>query len=142
MLWRIRKDRKGFTLVEVIVVAVIVAVLALVGIQLYQGYVTEARRNTAENLAGSAASYLQTLVNTYNEAFADNAANCPDLDGTNGPTSWNIALSTAADAVPVLFTCPPNATITVGRANGTVSAAVGGVGSVGTYPYKLVAANP
>lgn len=61
-----RLNNKGFTLVEVIVVAVIVAVLALVAIQLYTGYVAESRQNTAENLAASAASYLQTERNRGN----------------------------------------------------------------------------
>jgi type IV pilus assembly protein PilE len=49
------KNNKGFTLVEVIVVAVIVLILAAVAIPLYQGYVRDSRNAAAENIAGSIA---------------------------------------------------------------------------------------
>ncbi len=53
-----RKNRKqkGFTLVEVIVVAVIVAVLAAVAIPLYNGYIRDSRNNVCQNTAASIAS--------------------------------------------------------------------------------------
>lgn len=56
------KKSKGFTLIEVIVVAVIIAVLSAVAIPLYNGYIRDSRRNTAENVAGSAASFIGTAV--------------------------------------------------------------------------------
>lgn len=49
---KVRKE-KGFTLVEVIVVAVIVAVLAAVAIPLYMGYIKDSRINVGNNVAGS-----------------------------------------------------------------------------------------
>jgi len=57
------KTVKGFTLVEVIVVAVIVAVLAAVAIPLYLNYVNSSRTNSAENTAGSAASFCAACIN-------------------------------------------------------------------------------
>ncbi len=63
------KNQKGFTLVEVIVVAVIVLILAAVAIPLYNGYIKDSRQNVANNTAGSVAS-----------AFA--AAKQADLDIT------------------------------------------------------------
>ena len=47
---------KGFSLVEVIVVAVIVAVLAAVGIPMYRGYINSQRQSTVSNLAETAAA--------------------------------------------------------------------------------------
>ncbi len=134
--WIHKNNRKGFTLVEVIVVAVIVAVLALVGIQLYQGYVVESQRNTAENLAASAAGFLQTVVNARDSSVADNV---PDLDGNSPDDStrtWNIALSTQAGAQSVTFTCPSNAKIFVITDSTKVRASVNNVSSTGTYRYR------
>lgn len=131
-----KNNRKGFTLVEVIVVAVIVAVLALVGIQLYQGYVTESRRNTAENLAASAASFLQSAVNIYNPDTI------PDLFPTNPlPQNQTWVLDFPSGEDPAQFTCPANCTVEYDNpSEGLVTATVGVVESIGRYPYKLVAA--
>jgi prepilin-type N-terminal cleavage/methylation domain-containing protein len=51
----VRKE-KGFTLVEVIVVAVIVAVLAAVAIPLYMGYIRDSRVNVGNNVGGTLSS--------------------------------------------------------------------------------------
>jgi len=66
----LKKKQKGFTLVEVIVVAVIVAILAAVAIPLYTGYIKDSRSNSANNVAGSLASglgaYYQTTGSNIN----------------------------------------------------------------------------
>ena len=55
--------RKGFTLIEVLVVAVIVAILAAVAIPAYNAYIASTKVDVAKNLAAvvvqSAASYYQ-----------------------------------------------------------------------------------
>ncbi len=56
-------DNKGFTLVEVIVVAVIVAILAVSSVQLYIGYVNDARKQVLEGVAGNAATFLNAARN-------------------------------------------------------------------------------
>ena len=60
--------KKGFTLIEVMVVAVIVAVLAAVAIPAYNGYITDAKTSVAENtastIAASAAAYMAQLGTT------------------------------------------------------------------------------
>lgn len=58
-----KKDKKGFTLVEVIVVAVIVAILAAVAVPLYLNYITSSRTNAAMNAGGSIASFCGACVN-------------------------------------------------------------------------------
>jgi prepilin-type N-terminal cleavage/methylation domain-containing protein len=70
-----RKNQKGFTLVEVIVVAVIVAVLAAVAIPLYIGYIRDANLNSATNAAGACASYLAAARNAQDTTL--NAAGGP-----------------------------------------------------------------
>ena len=131
-----RDNKKGFTLVEVIVVAVIVAVLALVGIQLYQGYVVESRRNTAENLAASAAAFLQTAVNSLDTPEAAEAQ-CPTPLAANATWELNFAAG-----IPSTFTCPAGCQVTYDIATGKVSATVNSVPSQGDYRYKTVAAGP
>ena len=123
------KKNKGFTLVEVIVVAVIVAVLALVAIQLYQGYVKESRKNTAENLAASAASYLQAGVNSIGVTATHTEAPSP----LNPGSTWNMTL---AGGNYVYFTAPACATITYDQGNSTVTAVVKDQTSDGVYKYK------
>lgn len=118
------KNNKGFTLVEVIVVAVIVAVLALVAIQLYQGYVKESRKNTADNLAASAAAFMQSVYNqTSDSSFSD-------LDGSGATTNWS---KTTTGGNTVTFKCPKNAKIDV--VNDSVKAEITGVFSE-TYAWK------
>lgn len=48
--------KNGFTMVEVIVVSVIVAIIATTATMLYTGYIRESRQTTVENLAKTAAA--------------------------------------------------------------------------------------
>jgi prepilin-type N-terminal cleavage/methylation domain-containing protein len=50
------KVSKGFTLIEAIITAVVVAILATIAIPLYTGYVAGARQDTVNNLAQTAAA--------------------------------------------------------------------------------------
>ena len=58
------KTNAGFTLIEVIVVAVIIAVLAAIAIPVYNGFVRDARQDAVNNLAQTAAA----AANAYQPA--------------------------------------------------------------------------
>jgi len=58
----LKNNNKGFTLVEVIVVAVIVLVLSAVAIPLYNGYISDSRSAVAENLAGTVATAISAAI--------------------------------------------------------------------------------
>jgi type IV pilus assembly protein PilA len=86
-----RKNEKGFTLVEVIVVAVIVAVLAAVAIPLYIGYINDANVNAANNAAGSCASFVAAGINSGATAVTGWAADIAagTLLTATMPAGWN-----------------------------------------------------
>jgi prepilin-type N-terminal cleavage/methylation domain-containing protein len=60
------KNNKGFTLVEVIVVAVIVLILAAVAIPLYNGYIRSSRASTASSVAGTITNAIGACLQQEN----------------------------------------------------------------------------
>ncbi|MDR2972994.1 MAG: prepilin-type N-terminal cleavage/methylation domain-containing protein [Bacteroidales bacterium] len=66
------KNNKGFTLVEVIVVAVIVLILAAVAIPLYNGYIRDSRQSTVSNAAVAIANGLGAMRQSYGDAATYN----------------------------------------------------------------------
>jgi type IV pilus assembly protein PilA len=70
----LNRKQQGFTLVEVIVVAVIVAILAGVSVPLYLGYINNSRTNQATNAAGSAASFVNACRNGGHDVLVGAAA--------------------------------------------------------------------
>ncbi len=102
--------RKGFTLIEVLVVAVIVAVLAAVAIPAYNGYISNTKRDVAKNLAATIASeaavaYAQTGTVTLSnlsayQSVVDNADLTPTASGSDGVT---VTHNTTSEAATVKF---------------------------------------
>ena len=62
---------KGFTLIEVIVVAVIVAILAAVAIPTYNGYIENSSNSVAVNVAGTVAASIGIAITESALGFAD-----------------------------------------------------------------------
>jgi prepilin-type N-terminal cleavage/methylation domain-containing protein len=61
-----RRNKRGFTLVEVVVVAVILGVLAITATLLYTGYINNARQDTVDNLAQTAAAAANSYFRKTN----------------------------------------------------------------------------
>lgn len=122
MLNKLLKGRRGFTLVEVIVVAVIVAVLAAVAIPLYVSYVNDSRVNQCENVAGSVAHFCSACMNEAGTV----------ADGAYAPGA-NITCTANASTIRV----PADITVTVANGMpGNVSAAhADGGASQHTYNF-------
>jgi type IV pilus assembly protein PilA len=119
------KNQQGFTLVEVIVVAIIVAALAAVAIPLYNGYVSSSRNNAAANAAGSIASFMGACINQ-----GGNATGIAEATAVAGPFTITCAGTPAPAAQTPTITVPAGVTITISKlaaSPGTVTG-LGGTG--------------
>jgi prepilin-type N-terminal cleavage/methylation domain-containing protein len=104
---------RGFTLVEVVVVAVIVAVLAAVSIPLYNGYIASTRQTAVENLANTAAA----AANTYYRKNGDTNMSLGTLNIFYDSAQQTITLDKVNKAVTVTSKTDATITKTVSYAN-------------------------
>jgi type IV pilus assembly protein PilA len=81
----VKKMRKGFTLIEVLVVAVIVAILAAVAIPAYNGYIQSSKEKVAKNTAGTVASALAAY-------YADYQSSRDRLDKLSGTPGQSVTI--------------------------------------------------
>ncbi|MEM7828127.1 MAG: prepilin-type N-terminal cleavage/methylation domain-containing protein [Candidatus Aenigmatarchaeota archaeon] len=61
------KDKKGFTLIELMVVIIIIAVLAAIAIPLYTSYTKHAKAGEASNLLGSCVTAAQVYYQRWGQ---------------------------------------------------------------------------
>ena len=78
MFMYLQKNKKGFTLIELMVVVAIIGILALLGLRLYTGQQTKAKESIVKANAGT----VQTLIQSE---LAD--GNISDIDSL--VSSWN-----------------------------------------------------
>lgn len=109
-MYRLR-DRRGFTLLELMIVVVILAILAVVAIFSYKKYMRKARAQEAIAVLGDIkikqaqfmASYGQ-YVSTSNSAdnWSDAAGYYPSQNGAwgNDPLKWDVDCSAADPTTP------------------------------------------
>lgn len=81
----------GFTLIELMVVIVVLAIIVAIAVPAYNNQVQKARRSDAHSALMNAA---QTLERCYTRFNVYNAAGCPDVTGTSPEGFYNIALPT------------------------------------------------
>jgi len=72
--------RRGFTLIEVIVAAVIVLILSAAAIPMYGGFVKDARQNAADGLAETAGAAVNSYWRKTGAVPEITAPNTPPLD--------------------------------------------------------------
>ena len=77
--------RKGFTLVELVIVIVIVGILSIVAVPIYRGYTRKAMGTEAKSLLGS----IQTAQKVYYAEYAE-------FLNLSGSTTFNEALDVDA----------------------------------------------
>ena len=97
-----RRNQKGFTLMELMVVIVIVAILAAVAVPLYINYVKDAQRTEAKGAVGAVITAEQTYFQQHASyvtcpAFVRNpgqgAQNGLNCDITDALTNWDFVVT-------------------------------------------------
>jgi len=78
-----KTQNAGFTIVEVIVVAAIVAILAAVAIPIYTGFIRDSRQEAVSNLAQTAAAAANTYSRKIGAALPDDVEHSPNTPPLN-----------------------------------------------------------
>jgi type IV pilus assembly protein PilE len=110
-----RTRSSGFTMLEILVALVVVAILAAVAIPSYRAYVIRAQRATAKVALEQAAQYLERNFTTYGCYNFQAQADCASQAGTTAlnslPTSLASAPSSGAASYAIAIAAPPAGTV-------------------------------
>ena len=108
------KNTKGFTLVELIIVIVIVGILSIVAVPVYKGYTKKAMGTEAKSLIGSIATaervyfaewnqYYGVDAEGSNSAYGD-ALKVLDVDGRNNKYFTGYTVTASGEDTGAMFT--------------------------------------
>lgn len=97
MLLKLKKNKKGFTLIELIVVVAILAILAAVAVPQFIGLQAKATQGT--QIAD--ASALAGAINVYNSMVTTGNGMTKILGTLNHPTAADLTTLTTANMAPV-----------------------------------------
>ena len=109
MLW-LRKSKKGFTLIELMVVVAIIGVLSLLGLRLYTGQQEKAKNAIVKANAGTAQTLLQANLadaSYSTAALAVEALEKPGHGMRNPYTSADLVITESGTALPTTSTTTP-----------------------------------
>jgi len=124
-----KKQRFGFTVVELLIVIVVIGIIATITVISYAGIQEKSVRNTVEADLRSASSALETTKSNSGGYPATKPADLPKSNGTEytyvyyGTTkSYCLAATTTEGDIPSIYLTSDNSTIK----EGTCAAATGG----------------
>jgi len=91
-----RRNQKGFTLMELMVVIVIVAILAAVAVPLYINYVKDAQRTEAKGAIGAVITAEQTYFQANPATGYTNDLTLLNVDLNDVSHNWTVTIPNAS----------------------------------------------